>query len=189
MRHALLARFLACLLLALGGCMMAAEKPAPAPPPLVVPPIEPEEVPPAPIVLPTPQPAPKPAARSKAKTRAEARAEAAKASAGLPVPPAPALTAEPVPPAAAVSAPAQSAPQTPPKKAAAPIQGPAWLAACVRRQQSSVGIQCDSDSLLAPPSASVRVYTREPDLAQETPGGRIRLRESLPNRYRLYVIP
>lgn len=184
-RHALI---MLCLLGSLSGCLQAPEKPLPPPPP-PAPVIEPEEQPPAPIVLPVPKPTPKPAPRnSKAKTKPEKP----RTPPGLPVPASPVLSAETVGPAGEPPAPVAEPPKTAApaaKKAPPPIQGPAWLAACARRQQSSIGIQCDSDTLLAQPSANIRVYTRDADLARETPGGRIGLRETLPYRYRLYVIP
>lgn len=68
-------------------------------------------------------------------------------------------------------------------------KGPEWLRYCLELQQSSTGIQCDANSLLAEPSAKVRVYVREPMLARDTPGGQIRLRENLPRLYRFFVIP
>ena len=49
--------------------------------------------------------------------------------------------------------------------------------------------RCDADRLLARPSATVQVFTRDPALAVRTGGGDITLRPGLPHRYRFFVLP
>lgn len=64
------------------------------------------------------------------------------------------------------------------------------MSACANRTQAGGAVQCDADTLLAVPSAKVRVYTRDPNLARPFPGGYvIQLREGLPRRYRFFVLP
>lgn len=168
--HALLASGL----LSLAGCELMAEKPAPeppAPPPPVVEEVPPPPPAPAPVVLkPAPKPAPKAVPRAKPKTQKEK----------------PKLIEETATAESAVDIPARAAPASAQeKKATPPVKGPEWLQYCIQRQQSSTGIQCDANSLLAEPSAKVRVYVREPSLVR----GGIQLREGLPRLYRFFVIP
>jgi hypothetical protein len=86
-----------------------------------------------------------------------------------PVPaPAPTPAAE-VKPAPVVRAPAK-APEIP---------GPAWLRKCLKVQVAGGVVRCDADLLLAKPSATVQVFTRDP----------ARVVEGLPHVYRLYVVP
>lgn len=86
-----------------------------------------------------------------------------------------------------------SAPVSPPPleaKPKAPIKGPAWLSKCVTARDEGGAILCDADSLLANPSANVKVYAREEKLAGPVAnGGRIEYRPGLPRRYRLFVVP
>lgn len=100
--------------------------------------------------------------------------------------------AEPsAPPAAADAGVATSAPPVAREASRpAPSTGPVWLAGCKTRVQSGNAIQCDADSLLVEPSATVRVYTREQTLARKLANGlEIQWREGLPRRYRFYVLP
>jgi hypothetical protein len=93
--------------------------------------------------------------------------------------PTPAPTPTPPPP---------SRPATP--KAPRPaIAGPAWLAKCADVQSAGGAVRCDADSLLAGPSATVQVFTRDPALATKGSGGDITLRPGLPHRYRFFVLP
>lgn len=128
-----------------------------------------------------PRPAPtRPAKPAKPSPQTAARGKA-------PPPPVESST----PPAAAdlgVATPAPSVAREASRPAAG--SGPVWLAGCKTRVQSGNAIQCDADSLLVEPSATVRVYTREQTLARKLANGQeIQWREGLPRRYRFYVLP
>ena len=101
------------------------------------------------------------------------------ATPAAPPPVTPAPTAAPTPPA-----PAPATRTAPP-----PIDGPAWLAQCAEVQVAGGVARCDADRLLARPSATVQVFTRDPALAVRTGGGDITLRPGLPHRYRFFVLP
>ncbi|HPR05361.1 MAG TPA: hypothetical protein PLI17_01865 [Denitromonas sp.] len=97
-------------------------------------------------------------------------------------------------PVAAPTAEPKPAPPPPPKPVvrSAPtpkIAGPAWLAQCADVQSAGGAVRCDADSLLARPSATVQVFTRDPALAVKGNGGDITLRPGLPRRYRFFVLP
>ncbi|WP_341676572.1 hypothetical protein [Niveibacterium sp. SC-1] len=150
-----------------------ATPPAPAPEPVPEPPApEPvvEPAPPPPVVVaPPPKPA-KPKAKKPKKTEPSAAASAPVASA---------------PPAAAVPAAASE----PVASAEPAIKGPAWLSRCGSKRLEGGVILCDSDSLIAQPSAAVKVFTRDPALAGKVSGGEVVLRSGLPRRYRFFVVP
>ena len=96
------------------------------------------------------------------------------------------------PPVPASPAPAPAAPSPAPAKPDAPvakIAGPAWLAQCAAVQVAGGVARCDADRLLARPSATVQVFTRDPALAVKGAEGDITLRPGLPHRYRLFVLP
>jgi hypothetical protein len=77
-----------------------------------------------------------------------------------------------------------------PKTAKPAIQGPAWLSRCAAKRVEGGVILCDVDTLIAQPSANVRVFTRDKALAGNVAdGGAITYREGLPRRYRLFVVP
>lgn len=105
---------------------------------------------------PAPKPAPKPAARPR------------------PAPPEPARTA----PAPVQPTPAGTAPTD--------VPGPAWLTRCQSVQVAGGIVRCDADALLAQPSPTVQVFTRDPE---RVVAGQIRLRTGLPKVYRFYVVP
>ncbi|QID16141.1 hypothetical protein G3580_17665 [Nitrogeniibacter mangrovi] len=67
-----------------------------------------------------------------------------------------------------------------------PLPGPAWLGKCRSAQAAGGVVRCDTDLLLAKPSPTVQVFTRDP--ARVVPG-QILLRRGLPNVYRMYVVP
>ncbi|GAA5167428.1 hypothetical protein [Viridibacterium curvum] len=69
---------------------------------------------------------------------------------------------------------------------APPITGPAWLKGCKSVQRQGTVIMCDADTLLAPPSDKVQVYTRDPRLVPKSGG--MGVRESLPAQYRLFIL-
>ncbi|TVO58888.1 hypothetical protein [Denitromonas halophila] len=100
-----------------------------------------------------------------------------------PAAPPPAPTPSPPPPAPATPAPVTRLASRP------TIAGPAWLAKCATLQSAGGAVRCDADSLLARPSATVQVFTRDPALAVKTSGGDITLRPGLPHRYRFFVLP
>ena len=171
----------------LGACVTAPEVPPPAPePPKPISSADPVVVPVA-----SPKLAPKPVRqKTRRKTsRANEKAQADKAAEKTVETPAE-KSAEPPPPAEpVVVTPAESVHPAPVAKAA-PIKGPAWLARCVSKRVEGGVILCEADSLLVQPSASVKVYTREPALAGKIGnGGQIFLRASLPRRYRFFVVP
>jgi len=116
------------------------------------------DVPSAPVETPAPPPA-KPAPRTKPAVREPAK-------------PAPAPT------------PAPAVKRAPPSSPAIP--GPAWLKKCQSVQLAGGVVRCDADLLLAKPSPTVQVFTRDPKRAVE---GQIRLRSGLPRIYRFYVVP
>ena len=97
--------------------------------------------------------------------------------------------------AAAEAKPTIEAPATPesirtePVAKAQVIKGPAWLARCAAKRIEGGVILCDADSLLVQPSATVKVYTREPALAGKVASGVIAFRANLPRRYRLFIVP
>lgn len=66
------------------------------------------------------------------------------------------------------------------------IPGPAWLRKCLKVQVAGGVVRCDADLLLAKPSATVQVFTRDP---ARVVAGQIALRTGLPHVYRLYVVP
>ena len=80
-------------------------------------------------------------------------------------------------------------PPTQPATPKAAIAGPAWLAKCADLQSAGGAVRCDANSLLARPSATVQVFTRDPALAVKAEGGDITLRPGLPHRYRFFVLP
>lgn len=80
-------------------------------------------------------------------------------------------------------------PPTQPATPKAAIAGPAWLAKCADLQSAGGAVRCDANSLLARPSATVQVFTRDPALAVKGNGGDITLRPGLPRRYRFFVLP
>ena len=80
-------------------------------------------------------------------------------------------------------------PPTQPATPKAAIAGPAWLAKCADLQSAGGAVRCDANSLLARPSATVQVLTRDPALAVKAEGGDITLRPGLPHRYRFFVLP
>ncbi|MCZ4303962.1 hypothetical protein O4G98_04390 [Zoogloeaceae bacterium G21618-S1] len=94
-----------------------------------------------------------------------------------------------------VPAPAPTPAPPPPSRPAIPeaarpaIAGPAWLAKCATIQSAGGAVRCDADSLLARPSATVQVFTRDPALATKGDSGDITLRPGLPHRYRFFVLP
>jgi len=92
-------------------------------------------------------------------------------------PPAPA----PAPPPEVEPAPKASVPAKAPE-----IPGPAWLRKCRQVQMAGGVVRCDADLLLAKPSATVQVFTRDP---ARVVAGQIALRTGLPHVYRLYVVP
>ncbi|MEZ5628763.1 MAG: hypothetical protein R3E34_14760 [Rhodocyclaceae bacterium] len=99
----------------------------------------------------------------------------------------PSPAAPAAPPPAATPTPPTPAPA--PRAAPPPIDGPAWLAQCAEVQVAGGVARCDADRLLARPSATVQVFTRDPALAVRTGGGDITLRPGLPQRYRFFVLP
>ena len=171
----------------LGACATTSELPPPAPePPKPISSVEPVVVPVASL-----KPAPKPVRqKTRHKTsRANEKAVADKAAEKAAETPAE-RSAEPTPPAEPVVATPVEPIHPAPAARAAPIKGPAWLARCVSKRMEGGVILCDADSLLVQPSASVKVYTREPALAGKIGnGGQIFLRTSLPRRYRFFVVP
>ena len=80
-------------------------------------------------------------------------------------------------------------PPTQPATPKAAIAGPAWLAKCADLQSAGGAVRCDANSLLARPSATVQVFTRDPASAVKSEGGDITLRPGLPHRYRFFVLP
>ena len=108
-----------------------------------------------------PQAAPKVAPRARSRAPAGAPPEAAEA------------------PSAPAAAPRPAAP-------ALPSGSPAWLARCVGVQVAGGIVRCDADGLLAKPSATVQVFTRDP---KRVVRGQIALRAGLPRIYRFYVVP
>lgn len=148
----------------LAACATAPEAPPPAPAPApVISSVEPI-VPAAAPVKPAKPAKPKPV--KKADKPADAAATRAADAAAAPPPPAPVAKIEP------------------------PIQGPAWLEKCSSKRKEGGAILCDTDSLLANPSANVKVYAREENLAGPVAnGGRIEYRPGLPRRYRLFIVP
>lgn len=78
------------------------------------------------------------------------------------------------------------APAPAPPPAAPDIPGPAWLKRCASVQLAGGIVRCDADLLLAKPSPTVQVFTRDPKRVVE---GQIRLRSGLPRVYRFYVVP
>jgi hypothetical protein len=70
---------------------------------------------------------------------------------------------------------------------ALPANAPAWLKGCKSVQMQGAAIMCDADGLLTLPSDRVQVYTREE--ARILKGSSMQLRESLPMRYRFFLLP
>lgn len=127
---------------------------------------------------PTPQPdtvADTPPAPARPAVKAARKPPAAPPAAPPPVAPPPAATPTPAAPAARI--------------APLPRSGPAWLAQCTEVQVAGGVARCDADRLLARPSATVQVFTRDPALAVKTGDGDITLRPGLPQRYRFFVLP
>ncbi len=81
---------------------------------------------------------------------------------------------------ASLQAPSPAAP-------ALPANAPAWLRGCKSVQMQGAAIMCDADGLLTLPSERVQVYTREE--ARLLKGSNMQLRESLPMRYRFFLLP
>ncbi|GAB4061074.1 hypothetical protein [Uliginosibacterium sediminicola] len=75
----------------------------------------------------------------------------------------------------------------PPASPALPANAPAWLRGCKSVQMQGAAIMCDADGLLTLPSERVQVYTREE--ARILKGSNMQLRESLPMRYRFFLLP
>lgn len=99
--------------------------------------------------------------------------------------PKPAVRPRPAPQEPARTAPAPVQP-TPAETAPADVPGPAWLKRCQSVQVAGGIVRCDADALLAQPSPTVQVFTRDPARAV---AGQIRLRSGLPKVYRFYVVP
>ncbi len=184
-------RTLLLLMPLLAGCLQSAPpRPAEAPPPPVAAPaLNPEEAEPPRIVLAPEvlavmrQPAAaKPATQPPPPPRVQATVPTA--------PPAPPPGIEEVQPAAPQSGPSLSRPRAAPLPEQSPVASKAlaWLQFCAAVYDAGNAIRCDTNSLLAQPSAKVQVYVREPALVRTTPGGPIRLREGLPNLYRIFVL-
>jgi len=153
----------ACLLTA---CETTPVAPPPAPEP---PPPEPVVEASAPVVTPPPPPA-KPA--KKPKKTAKKPQEAPKAD------------------TTAIESTNLDAVALAPKAAEPAIKGPAWLSRCAAKRMEGGVILCDVDTLIAQPSANVRIFTRDKALAGSVAdGGAISYREGLPRRYRLFVVP
>jgi len=89
----------------------------------------------------------------------------------------------PAPAPAPEPKPAAKPPEAP---KAAPIPGPAWLQKCQSVQFAGGVVRCDTNLLLAKPSPTVQVFTRDP---ARVVAGQITLRKGLPYVYRLYVVP
>jgi len=121
----------------------------------------------------------------------------------------PAAAPEPAPAATPAQSPAPAAPKPPPRTkpvvkdkpekpkppppAPEPVEtvpdnlpGPAWLKRCQSVQLAGGIVRCESDTLLAKPSPTVQVFTRDPKRVVE---GQIRLRAGLPRIYRFFVVP
>lgn len=99
--------------------------------------------------------------------------------------PKPAARPRPAPPEPARTAPAPVQP-TPAGTAPTDVPGPAWLKRCRSVQVAGGIVRCDADALLAQPSPTVQVFTRDPE---RVVAGQIRLRSGLPKVYRFYVVP
>jgi hypothetical protein len=177
----------------LAGCLQSAPpRPAdapPPPPPQAAPVLNPEEAEPprivlAPEVLATMrQPAAaKPVWQPPPAPRVQATVPAAQ--------PAQPPGIEEMQPAAPQPGLAPSRPRAAPLPEQSPVASKAlaWLQFCATVYDAGNAIRCDTNSLLAQPSAKVQVYVREPALVRTTPGGPIRLREGLPNLYRIFVL-
>ena len=86
---------------------------------------------------------------------------------------------KPVPKAAASSA-VHSAP------AVDIPDGPAWIKGCKALQMQGAVLMCDAETLLTMPSEKVQVYVRSAsDITRE---GRFIVRESLPMRFRFFLL-
>jgi hypothetical protein len=156
------------------ACATTPEPVAPAPAPAPEP--APVVVPSVPAFTPPPPPA-EPVKSAKTKPKPAKKTDKSADTVAAPVADAPALQVAPLPP-------------QPVARVEAPIVGPAWLSKCANKRNEGGAILCDSDSLLANPSANVKVYAREENLAGPVAnGGRIEYRPGLPRRYRLFVVP
>ncbi len=67
-----------------------------------------------------------------------------------------------------------------------PAGAPGWVRGCKALQMQGSVLMCDADTLLAMPSDKVQVYVRSETLI--TREGRFTVRESLPMRYRFFVL-
>lgn len=74
---------------------------------------------------------------------------------------------------------------TPPVNLPTP-SGPGWIKGCKAIQMQGAVLMCDADSLLTMPSDKVQVYVRNPTLI--TREGHFTVRESLPMRYRFFLL-
>lgn len=64
--------------------------------------------------------------------------------------------------------------------------GPSWTKGCKAVQMQGAVLMCDADALLITPSDKVQVYVRSTaDMPHE---GRFIVRESLPMRYRFFLL-
>ncbi|GAA5167434.1 hypothetical protein [Viridibacterium curvum] len=189
--------------LVLSACAMTpeADTPPPAsvaavPTPAVSMPVAPEETAPAverPLVV-TPAPERKPVTAKPKSTAASESADSKRSAvrtttAGSPTV-AVAPGAKPVPgPETGIMRISMTTNNTPPVVARAPLQGPSWLKSCKNRQDQGDVIMCDADTLLAYPGEKVLVYSRDARKVGKLPnGGKVVLRESLPNVYRFFVL-
>ncbi|MBB4013281.1 hypothetical protein [Niveibacterium umoris] len=163
----------------MAGCATPEPPPPPAPEP-------PPAAAPAPIssvepVAPAPKPAPAKPAKTKPKKGDKAGDKVAEKAAEKPADVAAVRSADAGEPVA---------PPEPVAKAEPEIRGPAWLSKCATKRFDGGAILCDADALLASPSGTIKVYTRDPNLAGPVAsGGRIEYRPGLPRRYRLFVLP
>jgi hypothetical protein len=125
----------------------------------------------------------------KAEEASEAPAPKPARRAAPPAPQTPSPPARPTERSAPRPAPAaepEARPAPAPMPAPVAIPGPAWLKKCLAVQVAGGIVRCDTDLLLAKPSPTVQVFTRDP---KRVVPGQITLRERLPHVYRLYVVP
>ncbi len=101
-------------------------------------------------------------------------------------PPKPAVRSKPKAVEAPAPAPKPVPAARPAPKPSSRIPGPAWLSKCATAQMAGGVVRCDTDLLIAKPSPTVQVFTRDP---ARVVAGKILLRKGLPHIYRLYVVP
>lgn len=104
----------------------------------------------------------------------------------VPAPPAPKPATRTKPPAPEPARPVPAPAPRPAEPAPQAVPGPEWLKKCQSVQLAGGIVRCDADLLLAKPSPTVQVFTRDPERAVD---GQIRLRQGLPRVYRFYVVP